>query len=348
MPLVPLSGAPVFDGSYPVEGARLYAFDAGTTTPRPLYLTKDLDPTRVHPRPVQIVGGRLPVMWAGVGDYDLVITDRFDAQISRIEGLPGDAPPAASTGFDPLRQLPTGALVRIYGTGRRNGFARANGLTIGSGASDATERANDDCHDLFVFLYNADPNLPVIGGRSPAGAEADWNANKTITLPDYQGRVQLAPLDMGNASAASGRLVGGKLGSAGAVLGASGGEAAHVITPDELASHSHVGRATIDPAGGFTPSGTVQAGGQHTHGVIYNTQTAYQTPGAGGAVVSVGQAPNNNSGVTNPDGQHAHGFVGNAQPDHTHTASVTTDLTGGSAAHNTLPPFICDCAYLKL
>jgi microcystin-dependent protein len=330
MPLVPLSGTPVFDGPYPVEGARLYAFDAGTTTPRALFLTKDLDPTRVHPRPVLLANGVLPVMWAGVGDYDIAITDRFGAQIRRISGLPGDAPPVSDSEVDPKRQVRTGTLIALWGTGRTADYVRASGGTMGSGASDATERANDDCHDLFVHLYNADPSLVVIGGRSAAGAEADWSANKTITLPDLRERFLLGVAD-------------------GVNLGAIGGEKSHALTVAELAAHGHDGSTvTISPAGAHTPSGTVQAAGQHAHPIDYNAQTAYATPGAGGAANSVGQAPANNSGVTGQAGQHGHGWQGDAVPDHTHAATVMVASAGSGTPHNNMPPYAAVTFYIKL
>jgi hypothetical protein len=40
----------------------------------------------------------------------------------------------------------------------------------------------------------------VSGGRSSAGAEADWSANKTIALPDDRGRLEIGVPDMGGAT----------------------------------------------------------------------------------------------------------------------------------------------------
>lgn len=195
MAYCPLSGLPVFDQGYPVDGALLYAYDAGTTTPRSLYLTAAIDLDHAHQTPVQMVDGVFPVMFAGPGDYDLWIYGSDGALIRVISGLQGD-PEVGTVGaaFDPLAQVATGDVVVAHRTGRRAGYVRANadGLTIGSSASTATERANDDCHALFVYLYTFDPSLAVTGGRSSAGAEADWNGNKTIALPNESGRFNIA------------------------------------------------------------------------------------------------------------------------------------------------------------
>lgn len=192
MAYCPLSGQPVFDGGYPIDGAQLYAYDAGTTTPRSLFLTAAIDPDHVHPTPVQMVDGVFPIMWAGSGNYDVAIFGSDGAQIRRINGLAGD-PSVGSpvTAFDPLAQVSTGDVVLAHRTGTRAGYVPAMGGTIGNGATAATVRSNDDTHALFVHLYNFDSSLAVTGGRSAGGAEADWSANKTITLPDETGRFNI-------------------------------------------------------------------------------------------------------------------------------------------------------------
>jgi hypothetical protein len=120
---------------------------------------------------------------------------------------------------DPTTILQTGWLQPIYGTGVVTGFVRANGRTIGSATSGATERANADTSALFSFLYQ-DPNLVVSGGRG-ASAAADFAANKTIALPDFRGRALAFLDDMGNSAA--GRLTSTYFGTSATVLGAAGG-----------------------------------------------------------------------------------------------------------------------------
>lgn len=258
MAYCPLSGLPVFDQGYPVDGAQLYAYDTGTTTPRVLYLTADLDPTKVHPVPVVTSDGVLPVMWAGAGNYDVVLRGPDGGQIRRINGLRGEAIAASTPGtFDPNAQLQTGDVITRHGTGSRTGFVRANGRTIGSAASVADERANADCHALFVFLYVNDANLMVSGGRSPAGAEADWSANKTIALPDDRGRIEIGVPDMGSVDITASRLAGGLVPSGGFVLGATGGEAGHVLAAAE------VGGAVTVTTSGATQVVTTAGGAAH-------------------------------------------------------------------------------------
>src|SRR5947208_1688739 len=76
---------------------------------------------------------------------------------------------------DPTTIFQTGQIIPMYGTGVLTGFVRANGRTIGSATSGATERANADAQSLFQNLWGADANLAVSGGRG-ASAAADWAA----------------------------------------------------------------------------------------------------------------------------------------------------------------------------
>jgi hypothetical protein len=90
-----------------------------------------------------------------------------------------------------------------------SGWLLLQGGTIGSAASLATVRANDDTEDLFVALWNsfADAQAPVSGGRG-VSAVADFGLAKTITLPDLRQRFIL-----GTAAAGTGSVHGGTGGS---------------------------------------------------------------------------------------------------------------------------------------
>ena len=137
--------------------------------------------------------------------------------------------------------------------------------TIGSATSGATERANADTQDLFEYLWNTDSNLSVSGGRG-ANAAADWAANKTMTLPDWRGRVIAALDDMGNSAA--GRLSATYFGAAATTLGAAGGAQNRTIaqaqlpniTPTFTGNSGTATATTTNILSGGSVASTVQAG----------------------------------------------------------------------------------------
>lgn len=103
---------------------------------------------------------------------------------------------------------PTGLRSGHTGKTAPAGWIMANGKTYGSAASGGTERANDDTKDLFVLHWNdyGDDELPVqtSGGvvvARGASAEADWLANRRMTLPNYCDRLAVGRGDMGAAPA---------------------------------------------------------------------------------------------------------------------------------------------------
>lgn len=88
--------------------------------------------------------------------------------------------------------IQTGMMIDYFGTTAPSGWVFAAGGTIGNASSGATVRANSDTQNLFILLWNAVSNTyaPVSGGRGGSAA-ADFAANKTITLPDFKGRVSV-------------------------------------------------------------------------------------------------------------------------------------------------------------
>lgn len=178
--------------------------------------------------------GRVPMFWLADGLIHVQLTDADG--LSVIDTTMQVLGPSSGGGggggtVDPTTILATGDLKARYGTGLISGFVRSNGLTIGNATSGATERANADTQNLFVYLYNADPNLVVSGGRT-GNALNDYNANKTIATPDWRGRALAFLDDMGNAPA--GRLTSTYFGTAATALGAAGGAESSTLTLAQL------------------------------------------------------------------------------------------------------------------
>ena len=111
------------------------------------------------------------------------------------------------------------------------GWVKMRDASIGSAASGATERANDDTELLFTRLWTrvSDTYAPVSGGRG-ASAQEDFDADKTLTLPRTLGRaLSCAGAGSGLTSRATGLYTGSET---------------HVLSTAELASHRHTVNAT--------------------------------------------------------------------------------------------------------
>lgn len=197
---------PQFDLSGKIApGCRLYIIQAGTTsTPQNAY--QDTGLTQVLPNPLTCdAGGRIQQWFVADGTIKVRLTDKYGAQIFVGDNLLVVGPSSGGGGgggtVDPTTILATGDFKLVYNTGVLSGFVRCNGRTIGSATSGGTERANADTSALFSFLWGADPNLSVSGGRGTSAA-ADFAANKTITLPDCRNTLMAGLGDMGNSDRA--------------------------------------------------------------------------------------------------------------------------------------------------
>lgn len=144
--------------------------------------------------------GRLPQFFLADGNIKVLLTDKngvTQVTADNILVIGNSSGGGGGSPVDPTTILATGDIKATYGTGVLTGFVRLNGRTIGSATSGATERANSDCQALFQYLWGADPNLVVLSGRG-ASANADWVANKQLTLPDFRSRALAGLGDMGN------------------------------------------------------------------------------------------------------------------------------------------------------
>lgn len=226
----------------PLDGGLLYFWAAGTTTPQNAY--QDIDLTIPWPNPMTLdSGGNVPQLFFADGYIKFRLANsagvtQISADYVLVVGPSSGGGGAPSV--DATTIFSTGDLKIRYSEGTHSGWVRANGRTIGSAASGATERANSDCQELFEHLWGADGNLTVSGGRG-ASANADWVANKTIALPDFRGRVPAGVDTMG--SSAAGRLTTSVFGQLTSVLGANGGTETKTLVT-----------ANLPP---YTPAGTV-------------------------------------------------------------------------------------------
>lgn len=297
----------------PLAGGLLYFYAAGTTTPQDAF--KDSNLTLQHPNPIELdAAGRVPAFYLADGNIKIRLTDAAGVTQVAADNLLVIGPSSGSGSGDTVDAtaiLATGDIKVRYGTGQVTGFVRLNGRTIGSSTSGAAERANADAQALFEFLWTNDASLSVSTGRGLT-ANADWVANKTLTLPDFRGRALACLDDMGNSAA--GRLTSSYFGATATTLGAAGGVESHTLTLAQSPAHDH-GGAT----GNTQPTATVTGG------------TLGGTSGATG------------SGPTSAFVQTPTAIVVTIQ-NHSHTITSA----GSGAAHNNTQPTVLVTAYVKL
>jgi hypothetical protein len=249
--------SPQFDlTGHIAPGCKLYIIQAGTTsTPQNAYQDSAL--TLLQPNPMTCdAAGRMGQFFVADGTIKLRLTDRNGVQIFVGDNLLVVGPSSGGGGgggtVDPTTIASTGDLKYAYGAAVLSGWVRANGRTIGSATSAATERANADCQALFTYLWNADNGtsiLTISGGRG-ASAAADWAANKTISLPDARGRTMAGLGDMGSTDNG---LLSGLTWTAGSstILGSSVGAARRSLLTANLPPYTPGGSVstTINLAG---------------------------------------------------------------------------------------------------
>jgi hypothetical protein len=159
---ISLSMSQQFDSfGKPLNGGILYCIQAGTTqTPQSAYQ----DPALTIPWPDPITldsAGRIPQLYFADGQIKIRLTNKAGVTQLFPDNLlvVGPSSGGGGGGIDATTVLQTGDLKARYGTGNLSGFVRANGRTIGSATSGATERANSDAQALFEYLWSADTTL---------------------------------------------------------------------------------------------------------------------------------------------------------------------------------------------
>lgn len=310
----PLSNQIIFsEAGRPLPGAKLFFFIAGTTTPLTVHPTADASTSHTHPV-VASASGRMPSIFIPYGDYKQRCISSAGVVLWEEDDVPNPEPVSSTGGTDPLLLFSTGDIIHRFEKGVRAGWVRANGRSIGSASSSATERANADCEALFLYLWNnvARAEAPVSGGAG-ASAAADWAANKALTIPATIGRALFGVYGMGattltpnaNASIPSGKED---------VVGAAIGEEVNTLTTTKMPSHAHGGATQTTLPGNPT----------------YLKPTAswpVQTGGDANVWVS-----SLSSDLTGNHTSHAHGIT----------------AEGGGQAHNNLSPGILVGIYVKL
>lgn len=302
----------------PYVGAIVEFFDEGTTTPQTVYTDSSLSTSAGTSARTADASGRFGALFLNPtpGSYRVKISASDATVISDVDGIsvPQNAdyvpPDAGST--DPSLLFTTGMLQNYYGTTSPAGWVRGNGRTIGSATSGATERANADCEDLFLFLWAQDSTLSVSGGRGGTAA-GDWAANKTIALPDFRGRALVGLDTMGNSAAS---VLSGI-----DTLGETTGAETVTLNSTQIPAHSHAAGTLLMP--------------NHGHPVRYSSATSVDGSGNGGILLEVVGAGNYSAFTGTPSNTIGEQIGGSG------TASVTgstADNAGGGGLHSNVQP----------
>ena len=330
----------------PLVGGKLYFFEAlPSTTPKTVYTTSAR--TIAHPHPIILpASGVVPTIWYGAGgNYRFVLTGPDGTLYEEADDVQGEIPDPTVTipAPDLSAAWPTGSIRTAFTYGPVTGWVRANGLTIGKTGSGATEYMGDDAYALYEKFWYEVPGLVVSTGRG-ATPTADWNALKTLGLPDTRGIVLAGRDGMGNSLA--GRLPLALFPFADSV-GAFHGNAYKTLITAELPAHNHTG--TIGTTGStHQHSGNTDAEGAHYH-EYWETTYALDAVVAAGTGATVRGSPIGTALATTAakPPTHQHPFATLAG-EGAHIHDVTINNTGSGQAFSLFQPTMLVTNYIKL
>lgn len=306
----------------PQAGAKAYFYETGTLTARTVYSDPGLSTPHAQPV-VADTFGAFPAVFPPLGQYRCRVVTSSGSLIFDVELDGGAEAVVGGGGTDPDLLIKTGFIVAKLKSGTETSYVRLNGRTIGNASSGATERANADCENLFVELYNSLSNTiaPVSGGRSGTAA-TDFAAGKTLTLPNAQGRALIGLNGMGGTAANLLSALTFTLGDQD-TPGSAVGAGTHTLTEAQL------------PVVNRTPAGSI----------------AITDPGHAHAISPSAASNNNNAAAS---GSTVNAATSGASATQTAATGISATFTGtqftfgsGSAHPNVQPSMTCTF-YIKL
>jgi hypothetical protein len=369
------------DGN-PYVGAKLYLYQAGTSTEVTSYKDYGLTTGQEHQHPIVAdSAGRIPAFWLADGSYRVRLTDANGNEVfdeSSITAIGASSGTASGGGVSSESIFQTGDMIFTYDEGTRTGWLKAFG-SIGNSASSGTNRANSDCEALFAFLWNniSDTYAPVSSGRG-ASAAADWAAAKNITIPSMAGRV---PLGIDDLSGTAASVV-----AAATEIGYAAGTETVTIAETNLPSHTH-GSGSLTVASHSHSSGSYAVGAHthgagsfaaaaHTHGAGSYTAASHthtvsevgrinannlagggtnarigettKTTSASGALTVSGTSSSTSPAVAGTSGSSTPSFSGSSGAAAPAVDSGVTGATGSGTALAVMPPYRAGGWYIKL
>lgn len=330
----------------PADGAKAHFF-RGDLQGVPISIYQDGQETTPHTNPVLADGnGRWPAVFIPyMTSYGVRVTTENDVQLWLDTNIPNPDPQEISVDAPVAQIITTGMIHFEINDGVKTGYVRCNGRTIGNENSGATEMAHPTATEaLFIYLWNNTSNTqcPVIPGGHGDSAEADFDGNKQMTLPDLRGGGPIGLDTMGAAAAGSFTGLTFTNGS-GTLPGSRIGANFYTLTTAQMPAHTH--------------SGTANTSGSHTHGAGTGVEIAvdgelhtHLVSGftVGTAALQGAPAGSNrhthSATIQTADGAHTHtgttGTVPGGAPDgshqHTYNNRTSTVSTSGAA---TIPGF---------